>query len=104
MRFTVFFFAVPIFRIFWLNMGQHEANIGQHSQGRHLQLGAQVSRFPGAQVSVVPNIISPRFPRASDSQAPHLSKPWWFFSNAETAQASGDFHQDDGWIVGMLLS
>ena len=25
------FFAVPIFRIFWLNMGQHEANIGQHS-------------------------------------------------------------------------
>ena len=25
------FFAVPIFRLFWLNMHQHEANIGQHS-------------------------------------------------------------------------
>ena len=24
-------FAVPIFRIFWLHMGQHAANIGQHS-------------------------------------------------------------------------
>ena len=44
--YSVFFFAVPIFRIFWLNMHQHEANILQHSHkmGLHSWASGRLSR------------------------------------------------------------